>query len=811
MKIIVKVKGQQPNNPDKGNLLPLFYDNWNPVKAADFPNNGYIYVRQGFENLKDDIFYNINEEDLREDNRFEGGNDDPNLSKKFVYLNVKDPEQLEFHKLMPIYSIDFDFKNKKLLSTSKVTYKPFFLKKSTGGIIGPFERNGNELTPFRFKDYDDTFVSNSFKEFLDTYSQYGEDFVFEIKIEDARNFILKDSNNNEYLTSFQDFIQKSIANPIYYSPNSKLINWIKDRIQSKIPDISKVNDEIKQLIENSFYDVDKLKYKAYKEYIQSLGQEHEARQELADLVKVNLTDTEAPRLEKENGDLKEKIKVKDDEIQSLRGENEELKSKVLDLIDSTDKINNINTVTILTDEEIRAFPILASKLSANKEDIEKVLGINKSILDLQIEEGVLKKTNEQLRTDIQKLDKEFSEKEDKVVKLKDELAGSLTAFKEQSATHITKLFENKLYGDLLNGIVPTLKSDISDIVIPPLNIIETSSKFGKAEEYINEIKERLKKQGRELAFNDVANLIITIQQSFITIIAGASGVGKTSLVEKLAKSYGLNEDFGYLEIACARGWNSSKDLIGFFNPLTNQFQPSKTKLKEALEKSSKYPNSPYIILLDEANLSPIEHYWSDFIKPADTDYARSIKISDSAEIQFGNGFRFIATINYDHTTEPLSNRLIDRAAIIQLQKGILGKNEDFRIEEIFNFDSSVNLFKKTKKWEYDGGVIKDVKDRIKRHLEDRGIIVSNRKDLMIDRYCEVATGLLEDGNIYTALDYAVSQHILPLINGRGEKFEKTLDDIRRVLNDKGMEKSEKLIAKIIERGKELMDFKYIYY
>ena len=89
----------------------------------------------------------------------------------------------------------------------------------------------------------------------------------------------------------------------------------------------------------------------------------------------------------------------------------------------------------------------------------------------------------------------------------------------------------------------------------------------------------------------------------------------------------MNQDFGYLEIACAKGWTSSKDLIGFFNPLTGKFQPAKTKLKEALEKSSLYSNAPYVVLLDEANLSPMEHYWSDFIKLADTNYSRKIKIS----------------------------------------------------------------------------------------------------------------------------------------------------------------------------------------
>jgi hypothetical protein len=73
------------------------------------------------------------------------------------------------------------------------------------------------------------------------------------------------------------------------------------------------------------------------------------------------------------------------------------------------------------------------------------------------------------------------------------------------------------------------------------------------------------------------------------------------------------------------------------------------------------------VLLDEAK-SKSDRTLSDFIKLVDLNYPRNIKISDSKEIKFGKGFRFVATINHDHTTEALSNRLIDRASIIQLEK-----------------------------------------------------------------------------------------------------------------------------------------------
>lgn len=369
-----------------------------------------------------------------------------------------------------------------------------------------------------------------------------------------------------------------------------------------------------------------------------------------------------------------------------------------------------------------------------------------------------------------------------------------------------------MYTDLLNGIeiLPHKSKNKASEKIKA-NIISLDQDT-TAKTYILKIKERLASQGRDISFNDVANLVITINQTFITIIAGAPGVGKTSLVEKLSKSYGLNEDFGYLEISCAKGWTSSKDLIGFFNPLTNKYQPAKTKMREALKKSEDNPNAPYIVLLDEANLSPIEHYWSDFIKLADTNYSRKIKISDNEEIQFGDGFRFIATINHDHTTEVLSNRLIDRAAIIQLDKtNKINEESTVNIDKIFDFIELQNLFIETQKWKIEEAIIRQAFNKIKERLEsNHTIIISPRKEIAIYKYCKVATGLLE-GNSYVALDYAISQHILPLINGRGDSFLKLLEGLKIDLNDKGMSKSENLLNKIIERGKELKHFKYIYY
>lgn len=72
------------------------------------------------------------------------------------------------------------------------------------------------------------------------------------------------------------------------------------------------------------------------------------------------------------------------------------------------------------------------------------------------------------------------------------------------------------------------------------------------------------------SFEQVANLLISTQQSFITFLAGMPGVGKTSLARLLADIQEISPK-RLTEVAVGRGWTAQKDLIGFYNPLTSRF------------------------------------------------------------------------------------------------------------------------------------------------------------------------------------------------------------------------------------------------
>ena len=120
--------------------------------------------------------------------------------------------------------------------------------------------------------------------------------------------------------------------------------------------------------------------------------------------------------------------------------------------------------------------------------------------------------------------------------------------------------------------------------------------------------------------------------------------------------------------------------MGFDNALTNsrEYDPfGFFKNLEAFNQNREQLFSKHLltVTLDEANLSPLEHYWSDFIGRSDdfmkerlfVEYlAGGVQNDQYGEIFLPPGLRFLATINTDVTTEELSDRLMSRAVFFKL-------------------------------------------------------------------------------------------------------------------------------------------------
>lgn len=330
---------------------------------------------------------------------------------------------------------------------------------------------------------------------------------------------------------------------------------------------------------------------------------------------------------------------------------------------------------------------------------------------------------------------------------------------------------------------------------------------------------------RKYSHNDIANMYICLVQGFLTVFAGEPGTGKTSICNILADSLGLSQlnncdsDFNtnycekynrYIPVAVERGWSSKRDLIGYFNPITKKYNSSNGKIYNGLrildiEKDNS--KLPYIILLDEANLSPMEYYWSDFMRPADdfgsadnVNVKRTINIGTENEIYIPKTLKFLATINNDQTVTPLSPRLIDRAWIIKLPK---------QKEKITSDGSKTKEKSKLILWEdlcetftlgEDKMELDTVADEVYECFEENNINVSNRIYLDIKKYVCTAQNIMQVENGSTpaqaALDFAIVQKLLPKIDGEYSKLKSLFDKLNKICEDNSLTKTSKALDKM---------------
>ena len=206
-------------------------------------------------------------------------------------------------------------------------------------------------------------------------------------------------------------------------------------------------------------------------------------------------------------------------------------------------------------------------------------------------------------------------------------------------------------------------------------------------EVIEYLIEAVKRYRPSYSSNDIINIATCLTQSFLTVFSGKPGCGKTSICNIFGRILGLNNityinkqpnenknASRYVVVSVEKGWTSKRDFIGYYNPLTEEFDKSNQDVFAALDQLNSEQKAgcsklPYIILLDEANLSPMEYYWSDFMNICD-DSCNECTINLGEEhALIPETLRFVATINNDHTTEALSPRLIDRAWIVTLPSG----------------------------------------------------------------------------------------------------------------------------------------------
>ena len=324
--------------------------------------------------------------------------------------------------------------------------------------------------------------------------------------------------------------------------------------------------------------------------------------------------------------------------------------------------------------------------------------------------------------------------------------------------------------------------------------------------------------------DDIYNFYTCACSSQLIILAGMSGTGKTKLALEFADFFNMKESNDkLLFVPISPSFTEPSDVLGYLNPNTGIYTSSETRLVEFLKHAEEHEDEMHMVVFDEMNLAQIEFWFAPFISLLEKElgdrklhlYSESQRcINDDkypCKIELKNNIIFVGTINLDETTKNISDRLLDRAFIINLKKESFA---NYKAQQASNSTSEKEPFQGDfkkfvpEKGDLEKDYISDysleelqffdaVNDELNNIDSQKGVSFRSVKNIAL--YLRYKPEELDKNK---AFDYAFKQTVMKKINGTVESIG---DFIGYDLNQDG--ESNGKLTQIFDKFHGVSDFK----
>lgn len=313
-----------------------------------------------------------------------------------------------------------------------------------------------------------------------------------------------------------------------------------------------------------------------------------------------------------------------------------------------------------------------------------------------------------------------------------------------------------------------------------------------------------------ISAHELANFYLAMLVSPLVILAGLSGTGKSRLPRLFAKFMGSS----FYPISVQPQWADNADLLGYTSALNpNRFVEG--RLTEALRDASRAQGEAKIVLLDEMNLAPVEHYFSDFLSviesrerassgaittdPLPLDLPREDldreEYAGLRSLRLPPNLFIVGTANMDETTRVFSPKVLDRAFTIEFDQVDLTQfpskpttepdESNFQVLERVLVDharpitvleasaSAGSLFECT------ALLLEELRQILKPAEISFGY--RSRDAILLYLWHWQQHDLSGVISLNAAMDFCILQKVLPKISGTGDILREVLDDLHKWL------------------------------
>ena len=614
-------------NPDQGNIRPvaeIIDGKLTELNANNFCHTNKVFVTTGYQNIEEKFKEGQLFRSLVRPSDYISENIDPSEASRYLTLGTK-AERLKPSELIEIVEGELPDRNSRYFENGSYPGTEYiFILNKENECFGPFS--------WEYKEGDLGFYLELLndKPLLKSYEMIlGQ--IFKIKPENFDNYAFSFSVENKphhfIYSSVSDFINE--AEYYDYASDEEIVRYCaKLAGEMGANSLNKANwDSFKKLASNHAKFSSELNKSRLTELLKLVSvvstEQEEIRNNIETFLKGSYGDEliqnfiaqKRPQLlkhlreeilaekdrdindrEEKLSQVEQRFKDKDKELKELSADVERKRKEanqdvVLEhaVAERNEKVQHLEQIISEKEQQLNEITERFN-LAAELDEIHKKIAKEKVIFEHYTEENSsISKAIEELKEELKQPDKDLRKKLNSLRPYIESINGSFI-FNEEQQKSIAVRIHN----------------------LPNTDTLEQQQLI------VEMVKNNLRLKGRYFESWQVANLLISTQQSFITFLAGLPGVGKTSLARLITEAQSL--DPRLQEVSVARGWTSQKDLIGFYNPLSNRFQSSNTGLYAFIQalslETKKDEQAMAYVLLDEANLSPIEHYWSAFMAMA---------------------------------------------------------------------------------------------------------------------------------------------------------------------------------------------------